>query len=67
MSGKNLWGNRVVPNLSKENQVIQGRELKEKGRIWTRCGPLVESLKNPTPRPQNRPKVVSLSWGNSRD
>lgn len=47
MSGKNLWGNRVVPNLSKENQVIQGREPKEKGRIWTRCGPLVESLKIP--------------------
>lgn len=70
MSGKNLWGNRVVPNLSKENQVIQGRELKEKGRIWTRCGPLVESLKIPPqghkidPRLSASPGeiVVTNSW-----
>lgn len=70
MSGKNLWGNRVVPNLSKENQVIRGRELKEKGRIWTRCGPLVESLKIPPqghkidPRLSASPGeiVVTNSW-----
>lgn len=70
MSCKNLWGTRVVPNLSKENQVIWGRELKEKERIWTRCGPLVESLQIPPqgheidPRLSASPRemVVTNSW-----
>lgn len=56
MSGKNVGGNRVVPNLSKENQVIWRRELREKERIWTRCGPLVESL-------QTHPKATKQTQG----
>ena len=57
MSGKNVWGNKVVPKLSKENQVIWGRELREKERICTRCGPLVESLQTPPQGHETDPRL----------
>lgn len=56
VSGKNLWGDRVVPILSKENQVRWGMDLKEKGRLWAQCGRVL-LLSHCKPHPPQGHKV----------